>query len=139
MKMTAAAGVSFEETESIETQFKAFVQSSPQPQIILGTRSPSRRAIVDELACRYNFKYSVIAADIDEQAIRREEPMELVRVLAHAKAGAIMAKLRNSNALTTAGYLVTCDQVCTCFTMICFPFVDQLKKNLSSTGLKYLC
>jgi septum formation protein len=95
----------------MEAHFKAFVQSSPQPQIILGTRSPSRRAIVDQLASRYDFKYSVITADIDEQAIRREAPKELVLVLAHAKADAILAKLRKRTLPVTAGYLITCDQV----------------------------
>ena len=87
------------------------MQIDPQPQIILGTQSRSRRVIVDELAERFGFKYSAITADIDEQAIRRKDPRELVSVLAHAKAEAIVEKLRSSGALVTPGYLVTCDQV----------------------------
>lgn len=66
---------------------------------------------MDEIAERFGFKYSVITADIDEQAIRRDDPRELVSVLAHAKAEAIVHKLRSSGALVTPGYLVTCDQV----------------------------
>lgn len=95
----------------LEKQFAAFVSADPQPQIILGTQSESRRAVVDELAAKFNFKYSSITADIDEQAIRRQDPQDLVLVLAHAKADAIVKKLKASSSLVTPGYLVTCDQV----------------------------
>lgn len=61
--------------------------------------------------CRFDFKYSSITADIDEKAIRRAKPRELVRVLAHAKAKAIIAKLKANGSLVSPGFLVTFDQV----------------------------
>ena len=96
---------------ALSKQFAAFVQRSPQPQVILGTQSASRRAILDDLATQHQFTYSVITADIDEQAIRDPDPRVLVLKLAHAKAAAIMRKLRDSDSLVRPGYLVTCDQV----------------------------
>lgn len=60
---------------------------------------------------RFEFKYSSITADIDEKAIRRDDPYELVLVLAHAKAMAIIDKLKASGSFRPSGFLVTCDQV----------------------------
>jgi hypothetical protein len=97
---------------ALEAKFGKLVARSPQPQIILGTQSASRRAVVDQLATRFGFKYSSITADIDEKAIRREDPEELVLALSHAKAAAIVKKLKDSESLIRPGYLVTCDQVC---------------------------
>lgn len=92
-------------------RFAGFVSASPQPQIILGTQSVSRRAVVDQLAEQFSFKVSSITADIDEKAIRTPDPKDLVMLLAHAKADAIMKKLRDSGSYIRPGYLVTCDQV----------------------------
>jgi len=67
---------------------------------------------MDELCEEVGFKYDVLTADIDEKAIRREDPAELVTVLAQAKADAIQGKMapaekeKDENAL-----LITCDQV----------------------------
>eukprot|EP00892_Ulva_mutabilis_P005541 jgi/Ulvmu1/3359/UM156_0016.1 len=107
------AADSFRETvpSQLADLFTEFVSQTPQPQIILGTQSASRRAVVNELAERFDFKYSSITADIDEKAIRRPEPSELVRVLAHAKAKAIIGKLQDSGSFIAPGLLVTCDQV----------------------------
>lgn len=52
------------------------------------------------------FAYECIAAKIDEQAIRADKPEELVRLLAAAKATAILGKTPLAQ-----GYLITCDQV----------------------------
>jgi Maf-like protein len=98
-------------TKALEERFCTFVSTDPQPQIILGTQSQSRRAVIDRLAKQFDFKYSSITADIDEQAIRRDDPQELVLVLAHAKADAIVKKLQASSSLLKPGFLVTCDQV----------------------------
>ena len=88
-----------------------------KPQIILGSKSSSRRQIMDEVfkeTATYhggNFlTYEVHTADIDEKAIRHENPEQLVLQLAHAKADAIISKLKKSNS-SVSGYLITCDQV----------------------------
>lgn len=95
----------------LSQRFQKFVAQTPQPQVILGTQSASRRTIIDELALKFDFQYSVITADIDEKAIRRPTPTELVLAIAHAKAKAITKKLKDSDSLIRPGYLVTCDQV----------------------------
>lgn len=78
--------------------------------IILGSGSSSRKAIMDELAEQYGFSYSVITADIDEKALRHPDPRRLVLCLAHAKAAAIIEKMKvRSEELS--GLLITCDQV----------------------------
>lgn len=97
----------------LAARFREFVSAKPQPQIILGTQSVSRRAVVDLLAQEFSFQVSSITADIDEKAIRTPDPKDLVMVLAHAKADAILKKLKDSGAFMRPGYLVTCDQVIT--------------------------
>ena len=72
--------------------------------------------MLDKLAAKFDFKFSSITADIDEQAIKNDlrgagRAQELVLALAHAKAAAIIAKLKATDSLVKPGYLVTCDQV----------------------------
>ncbi|CAG9461353.1 unnamed protein product [Pedinophyceae sp. YPF-701] len=83
-------------------------------RIILGTSSRFRRRVFDEL-CEQTpgLKYEVQTADIDEKAIRRPHPADLVAVLAEAKADAILKKMAAAGSDTTTGLLVTCDQVVT--------------------------
>ena len=45
-----------------------------------------------------HIKYSALAADIDEKAIRHEQPRQLVLALAHAKADAIIQQLKQQHA-----------------------------------------
>lgn len=83
---------------------------------------------MDQLCKEYSFGYEVIKADIDEKAIRHEQPQQLVLALAHAKADAIIHKLQQQHmeqqqqqqqdeqqkhgiGSSMAGLLVTCDQV----------------------------
>ena len=80
-----------------------------------------RRKLMDELCGEVGgglLKYDVLTADIDEKAIRREDPAELVTVLAKAKATAIQEKIAggedNKGGVTEAAaqtLLITCDQV----------------------------
>lgn len=94
----------------------------------LGSGSTSRLAIMnelvasgrlDELVGRPVLFHGKVSADIDEKAIRHEDPKELVMALAHAKADAILgdpvkraAMLGGTEDAGPAGvYLVTCDQV----------------------------
>ena len=66
--------------------------------------------IMDELTSEYGFTYETLKASIDESALgdRSADPSALVRLLAQAKADAILE--RHS---LTSGYLITCDQVST--------------------------
>ncbi|KAL5210684.1 hypothetical protein ABZP36_006307 [Zizania latifolia] len=50
-------------------------------QIVLGSSSPARREILADMG----YEFTVVSADIDERAIRKEEPEELVKALAEAK------------------------------------------------------
>jgi septum formation protein len=75
---------------------------------------------MDEIVAEHGFTYDVVTADIDEKAIRVEDPQELVMKLAHAKADAIIEKLKTASATATdngnnsiEGLLITCDQVVT--------------------------
>lgn len=85
------AKISQPPSEQLQADFKAFLATSPH--IILGTQSSSRRAIMDELAAEYGFRYTCEVAGIDEEAIRHPEPSQLVLMLARAKAEAILTKL----------------------------------------------
>jgi septum formation protein len=75
---------------------------------------------MDDFASQHGLNYIVRTADIDEKAIRLEDPHQLVIALGRAKRDAILLKLAaetsasgsvpssNHNANT---YLITCDQV----------------------------
>jgi len=61
-------------------------------------------------------KYTTISADIDENAIRFEDPSRLVEALARAKAEAILERIRKAEEEEGAKekrrtLLITCDQV----------------------------
>jgi septum formation protein len=79
---------------------------------------------MDRLRKDYPFEYEVIKADIDEKAIRHDTPTKLVLALAHAKADAIIAQLKQQQQQqqqeaaaaagqpgSDVGLLITCDQV----------------------------
>ncbi|XP_020586339.1 maf-like protein DDB_G0281937 [Phalaenopsis equestris] len=59
-------------------------------KIILGSSSVARRHILSEMG----YEFEIKTAGIDEKAIRKEKPEELVRVLAEAKADAILSRLK---------------------------------------------
>ncbi|KMZ56531.1 Maf family protein, putative, expressed [Zostera marina] len=88
-------------------------QSSHPFKIILGSSSSSRRLILEEMG----YQFSIMTADIDEKAIRMEEPEELVMTLAQAKADAILEKLKGTDGYYTENddgqptLLITADQV----------------------------
>uniref|UniRef100_A0A0E0MG82 Maf-like protein n=1 Tax=Oryza punctata TaxID=4537 RepID=A0A0E0MG82_ORYPU len=72
----------------------AFIPASSQPfKLILGSSSVARKHILAEMG----LEFEVMTADIDEKSIRRENPDELVTVLAEAKADAIMSRLNISD------------------------------------------
>ncbi|KAI5656063.1 hypothetical protein M9H77_24856 [Catharanthus roseus] len=67
---------------------------NPNPQtefkVILGSSSVARRKILADMG----YDFIPMSADIDERAIRKEKPEELVMALAEAKADAIISKLQ---------------------------------------------
>lgn len=66
--------------------------SQQEFKIILGSSSVARRKILGDMG----FEFTTMSADIDERAIRKEKPEDLVMALAEAKADAIVERLRNS-------------------------------------------
>ncbi|XP_022985342.1 maf-like protein DDB_G0281937 [Cucurbita maxima] len=80
-------------------------------QIILGSSSMARRRILSEMG----YEFTIMTADIDEKAIRKERPEELVVALAEAKADAIMSRILATGAQldndAPATLLLTADTV----------------------------
>jgi len=74
-------------------------------KIILGSGSVSRQDVLKEAG----YKFRVITADIDEKAIRLDDPAELVLALAHAKADAILPHIAEPAILITADQVVVCN------------------------------
>ncbi|KAL6504699.1 hypothetical protein OROHE_023457 [Orobanche hederae] len=60
-------------------------------KIILGSSSVARRKILNDMG----FEFTIMSADIDEKAIRKEKSEDLVMALAEAKADAIVGKLKS--------------------------------------------
>ncbi|XP_022132611.1 maf-like protein DDB_G0281937 isoform X3 [Momordica charantia] len=78
-------------------------------KIILGSSSVARRKILSEMG----YEFTIMTADIDEKAIRKEKPEELVVALAEAKAEAILGRLSIDDYIKDAQptLLITSDQV----------------------------
>ena len=74
--------------------------------VILGSGSATRRAILSGM----NIEYVIEKPDIDEKAIRFDDPEVLVRALASAKATAVREKLAERGE-GARRLLITCDQV----------------------------
>ncbi|MDD3101917.1 MAG: Maf family protein [Patescibacteria group bacterium] len=73
--------------------------------IILGSASKSRKRVME----RAGWKFTIITADIDEKAIRFDDPKDLVMALASAKADAILPKIKEKAFLITADQVVVCN------------------------------
>jgi septum formation protein len=71
-------------------------------RLILGSQSKGRREVMEKMGA----PFEVMPADIDEKAIRFEDPKELTMALALAKADALLPRITGPAAL-----LVTSDQV----------------------------
>jgi septum formation protein len=121
MAATAAGAGAAAAGAALASRFKSLIAT--HPRIILGTASSSRRFVMDQVCKDYSFSYEVIKADIDEKAIRHDQPRELVLALAHAKADAIIRQLQQQQqqqqqvaaeqpgSRSSSGFLITCDQV----------------------------
>lgn len=83
----------------------------------LGSGSASRRHVLEKAGVQHR----VVKPDIDERAIRHEDPVALVEALARAKADALLARWRgkDADAGPTPDFLITCDQVVVCNGEIC--------------------
>lgn len=57
--------------------------------IILGSSSPSRKVVLESMG----FTFTIISPGIDERAIRRDNPRELVTAIAQAKMDAVLAQV----------------------------------------------
>nr|CAB3491750.1 unnamed protein product [Digitaria exilis] len=86
--------------------------ASPQHfKLILGSSSVARKHILEEMG----LEFQVMTADIDEKSIRRDNPDDLVMVLAEAKADAIMSRLNIADYRKEGDQptlLITSDIVC---------------------------
>ncbi|KAL3340934.1 hypothetical protein AABB24_029210 [Solanum stoloniferum] len=69
--------------------------SAPQFKLILGSSSTARKKILGDMG----YEFTTMSADIDEKAIRKEKPEDLVMALAEAKADAIISKFRKTEYL----------------------------------------
>ncbi|XP_060199687.1 uncharacterized protein LOC132628025 isoform X2 [Lycium barbarum] len=69
--------------------------NAPHFKLILGSSSTARRKILADMG----YHFTTMSADIDEKAIRKEKPEDLVMALAEAKADAIISKFRNTENL----------------------------------------
>ena len=74
-------------------------------KIILGSRSKGRREVME----RMGMPFTVMAADIDERAIRHDDPEELTRAIARAKADALLPQINDEALLITADTVVVCN------------------------------
>ena len=74
-------------------------------KIVLGSASKRRRQILLEMG----YKFEVMTADIDEKAIRHENPNQMVLDIANAKADALIPKLDHDTLLVTADLIVVFD------------------------------
>ncbi len=73
--------------------------------VILGSTSRQRKKIFDTMG----FEYTIMAPDIDEKAIRHSDPFTLTRMIASAKADALIARVNEKYPM--GALLLTCDQV----------------------------
>ena len=72
-------------------------------KIILGSKSKGRKKMLEEMG----IEFEVVAADIDEKAVRFDDPKELVLALAKAKADALRLKISEPAILITSDQVVT--------------------------------
>ena len=75
-------------------------------KLICGTSSKWRQAILRKAGYEL---ISVVAADIDEKAIRDPDPLNMPVLIAHAKADAIIIEKKLND--IGEGVLMTCDQI----------------------------
>lgn len=73
-------------------------------KVILGSSSARRK----EVLAKMGIPFEIMTADIDEKAIRREDPKEMVLAIAQAKAEALLSRITEPSLLITADGVVVC-------------------------------
>ena len=71
-------------------------------KIILGSASKQRKRVLE----RWGYSFEVMTADIEEKAIRDDDPKKLTMALARAKAEALRPKIKEPVLLITADQVV---------------------------------
>jgi len=74
-------------------------------KIILGSQSSGRKKILEKMG----YEFEVMVADLDEKAIRFEDPVKLTLALANAKADALLSQIKEDVILITADIVVSCN------------------------------
>ena len=70
--------------------------------IILGSASKQRKMVLE----RWGYPFEVMTSDIDEKAIRDDDPKKLTMALAKAKAEALLPKIKEPALLITADQVI---------------------------------
>lgn len=78
-------------------------------KIILGSSSIGRQLIMNELSKELGFTFEVMSPDIDEKAIRFDNPSDLVMTIANAKADALVLKIKEPSILICSDQVVLYD------------------------------
>ena len=73
--------------------------------IILGSSSTSRKTVLTSMG----FAFTVISPDIDEKAIRREDPRELIEAIAQAKMDAVLRLIQEDAIVITSDQVMVVD------------------------------
>jgi len=71
-------------------------------KIILGSQSKGRKKVMEEMG----LEFEIMPADIDEKAIRHDDPKKMVLAIAKAKAEALKARIHEPKVLVTADTVV---------------------------------
>ncbi len=74
-------------------------------KIILGSNSWHRKKILGDMG----YEFEVMIPDVDERAIRHDDPERLTLALAHAKADAILPRVSGDALVITADTVAVCD------------------------------
>ncbi len=74
-------------------------------KLILGSQSKGRRGVLEKMG----YTFAAMHADIDEQAIRCDDPQQLTLAIANAKADALLSKIAEPAILLTTDTVVVCD------------------------------
>ncbi len=74
-------------------------------KIILGSQSVGRKKILENMG----YVFDVINPNIDEKTIRHDDPVQLTCALAHAKADALIPRIKESAKLITSDQVVWCN------------------------------
>ena len=71
-------------------------------KIILGSQSKGRRHVLESMG----YEFGVMSSNIDEKAIRFNDPQKLTIALAHAKADALLPRIQEPALLITSDQVV---------------------------------